>query len=46
MVFVKIAAFAPVCRRIIDVAAPGPAAVDLRQLPFRRAPRHLHPLSA
>jgi microcystin degradation protein MlrC len=33
------AAFAPVCRRIIDVAAPGPAAVDLRQLPFRRVPR-------
>jgi len=40
------AAFAPLCRRIIDVAAPGPAAVDLRQLPFRHAPRHLHPLSA
>ena len=40
------AAFAPLCRRIIDVAAPGPAAVDLRHLPFRHAPRHLHPLSA
>jgi microcystin degradation protein MlrC len=40
------AAFQPVCRRIIDVSAPGPAAVDLRQLPFRHAPRHLHPLSA
>ncbi len=40
------AAFAPLCRRIIDVAAPGPAAVDLRQLPFRHAPRRLHPLPA
>jgi microcystin degradation protein MlrC len=40
------AAFAPLCRRIIDVAAPGPAAVDVRQLPFRHAPRDLHPLSA
>ena len=40
------AAFAPLCRRIIDVAAPGPAAVDVRHLPFRHAPRDLHPLSA
>jgi len=40
------AAFAPLCRRIIDVAAPGPAAVDLTHLPFRFAPRRLHPLSA
>ena len=35
------AAFQPLCAAIIDVDAPGPAALDLRLLPFRhaRAPR-------
>jgi microcystin degradation protein MlrC len=35
------AAFAPACRRIIDVDLPGPAALDLRHLPFRHAPAAL-----
>jgi len=36
------AAFAPLCRLIVDVDCPGPAAADLRSLPFTRvrlAPR-------
>jgi microcystin degradation protein MlrC len=32
------AAFGPLCRAIIDVDCPGPAAADLGTLPFRRAP--------
>jgi microcystin degradation protein MlrC len=32
------AAFAPLCRRIIDVDLPGPAALDLRRLPYRHLP--------
>ena len=32
------AAFQPLCRAIVDVDCPGPAAADLRSLPFRRAP--------
>jgi microcystin degradation protein MlrC len=35
------AAFAPLCRAIVEVDAPGPAGFDLRQFPFRHAPRHL-----
>lgn len=31
------AAFLPLCAAIIDVDAPGPAALDLRLLPFRHA---------
>jgi microcystin degradation protein MlrC len=33
------AAFLPLCAAIIDVDAPGPAALDLRLLPFRHARR-------
>ncbi|MFZ5789225.1 MAG: M81 family metallopeptidase [Pseudomonadota bacterium] len=32
------AAFAPLCRHIIDVDLPGPAALDLRRLPYRHLP--------
>jgi microcystin degradation protein MlrC len=32
------AAFEPLCRTIVDVDCPGPAAADLAALPFRRAP--------
>lgn len=32
------AAFTPLCRRIIDVDLPGPAALDLRHLPYRHLP--------
>lgn len=35
------AAFAPLCRRILDVDLPGPAALDLRHLDFRHAPAGL-----
>jgi microcystin degradation protein MlrC len=35
------AAFAPSCRRIIDVDLPGPASLDLRHLAFRHAPAGL-----
>lgn len=31
------AAFGPLCARILDADCPGPAAADLRSLPFRRA---------
>jgi microcystin degradation protein MlrC len=30
------AAFGPLCRAIVDVDCPGPAAADLSTLPFRR----------
>lgn len=30
------AAFKPLCATIVDIDAPGPAALDLRQLPLRR----------
>jgi microcystin degradation protein MlrC len=33
------AAFGPLCRTIVDVDCPGPAAADLSSLPFRHAPR-------
>lgn len=33
------AAFRPVCTAMIDVDTPGPAALDLRSLPYRFAPR-------
>ncbi len=36
------AAFLPLCAAIIDVDAPGPAALDLRLLPFRHARRSAH----
>ena len=32
------AAFAPLCREMIDVDAPGPACLDVASLPFRHAP--------
>ena len=32
------AAFAPLCRTIIDVDAPGPACLDFSKLPYRLAP--------
>lgn len=32
------AGFAPICRDIIEVDCPGPAAADLTRLPFRRLP--------
>ncbi len=32
------AAFGPLCARIIDVDAPGPACLDFTRLPFRNAP--------
>ncbi|HYV88193.1 MAG TPA: M81 family metallopeptidase [Candidatus Polarisedimenticolia bacterium] len=36
------AAFAPVLGAIIDIDAPGPAALDLTQFVFRHAPAHLY----
>jgi microcystin degradation protein MlrC len=38
------AAYAPLLADIIDVDAPGPAALNFASLPFRHAPRHLYPL--
>jgi microcystin degradation protein MlrC len=38
------AAFGPVFPVLIDIDAPGPAALDIAGFPFRRAPRHLIPL--
>lgn len=38
------AAFAPLCARLIDIDAPGPAALDIAGFPFTRAPATLHPL--
>ncbi len=39
------AAFTPLLADIIDVDAPGPAALDIAAFPFRHAPRALYPLS-
>jgi microcystin degradation protein MlrC len=36
------AAFAPSLGAIIDIDAPGPAALDLTRLPFRHAPAYLY----
>jgi microcystin degradation protein MlrC len=36
------AAFAPVLSAIVEVDAPGPAALDLTRLPFRYAPAYLY----
>ena len=38
------AAFAPLCARLIDIDAPGPAALDIAGFRFTRAPATLHPL--
>jgi microcystin degradation protein MlrC len=35
------AGFAPLCRAMIDIEAPGPAPADLRLVPFRHVPRVL-----
>jgi microcystin degradation protein MlrC len=35
------AAFAPLCRAIVEVDAPGPAGFDLRRFPFHHAPQAL-----
>ena len=40
------AAFGTVCPAMIDIDAPGPAALDIAGFPFRRAPRTLYPLRA
>jgi len=37
------AAFGPLCREIVDVAAPGPASPDLSHYRFRHVPRDLQP---
>ncbi|MXP62250.1 M81 family peptidase [Roseomonas sp. M0104] len=39
------AAFAPLLPRMIDVDAPGPAALEIRGFRFRHAPPSLYPLS-
>lgn len=39
------AAFAPLLADIVDVDAPGPAALDIAAFRFRHAPRHLYPLA-
>ncbi|WP_425449927.1 MlrC C-terminal domain-containing protein [Virgifigura deserti] len=39
------AAFAPLCRAIIEIDAPGPASPDLRRYGFRQAPQELYPLN-
>lgn len=39
------AAFAPLLTDIIDVDAPGPAALEIRGFRFRHAPRSLYPLA-
>ncbi len=39
------AAFTPLLADIIDVDAPGPAALDIKGFRFRHAPRTLYPLS-
>jgi microcystin degradation protein MlrC len=38
------AAFLPLLREIIDIDAPGPAALDIASFPFRHAPKTLYPL--
>lgn len=40
------AAFGALCSAIVEVEAPGPAACDLRTLPFRNVPRHYFPFAA
>lgn len=40
------AAFTPLLTDIIDVDAPGPAALEIRGFTFRHAPRSLYPLTA
>ncbi len=39
------AAFREVMAEMIDIDAPGPAALDIASFPFRLAPRTLHPLT-
>ncbi|MGE0723539.1 MAG: M81 family metallopeptidase [Alphaproteobacteria bacterium] len=39
------AAFRDICAEMIDIDAPGPAALDIASFPFRHAPAHLHPLA-
>lgn len=39
------AAFRSLCTGMIDIDAPGPAALDIASFPFRHAPPHLYPLS-
>ena len=39
------AAFAPLLADIIDVDAPGPAALEIRGFRFRHAPQSLYPLA-
>lgn len=38
------AAFTAICPVMIDIDAPGPAALEIPRFPFRRAPRTLYPL--
>jgi microcystin degradation protein MlrC len=38
------AAFGGSFAKLIDIDAPGPAALDIAQFPFRRAPKNLYPL--
>lgn len=38
------AAFAALCPAMIDIDAPGPAALDIARFPFRLAPAGLYPL--
>jgi microcystin degradation protein MlrC len=38
------AAFTAICPTMIDIDAPGPAALDINRFPFRLAPPTLHPL--
>jgi microcystin degradation protein MlrC len=40
------AAFRDLMAEMIDIDAPGPAALDIAAFPFRRAPRGLHPLTS
>lgn len=40
------AAFNAICPVMIDIDAPGPAALDIASFPFRLAPPHLHPLQS
>lgn len=39
------AAFRDIMAEMIDIDAPGPAALDIASFPFRLAPRTLHPLA-
>ncbi|BCB17801.1 M81 family metallopeptidase [Bosea sp. ANAM02] len=38
------AAFSAICPAMIDIDAPGPAALDINRFPFRLAPSTLYPL--